>query len=286
MNILVTGASGFIGNKICCFLENEGHTIYRLARTCRDTSKGIIEVDLTNNNEVLKFCEQFGKQNSIDLVIHLASLMVNHLQDELEQFKVLTNNLEISRNVVCIIRRLKINKIINFSSIAVYPNVDGVFNENSKIMMSSNSECMYGLSKFCSENIFEYMLKNEEVIVTNLRVAQVYGEGMREDRIISIMMSELKEKNTITVFGQGERVSNFIHIDKLLKVIRYFIIKDIAGVFNIGDESLSYLNLAKKIIDEYGNKSSEITMREDGSRAKFILDTTKMERVMKDISMN
>lgn len=284
MNILVTGATGFIGDKVCRFLENKGHRIYKVARTCGDRSKGIIEVDLTNNNQVLQFCEQFKKQNSIDVVIHLASLMVNHLQDESEQFKVLASNIEITRNVVFIIRRLKIKKIINFSSMAVYPNVDGVFNENSKIMMSSNSECIYGLSKFCSENIFEYMLKIENVVVTNLRVAQVYGEGMREDRVISLMSSELKEKNTITVFGAGERVSNFIHIDKLIKAVRYFIIKDIAGVFNIGDESLSYLNLAQRIIDQYGNESSKIIMREEGSRAKFILDSAKIEKVIKDIS--
>lgn len=286
MNILVTGANGFIGKKVSSALEHEGHRIYRLVRSGGNKSKDTIEVDLTDNNQVIDFCKHFKNEKQVDMVIHLASKMADYKHDEYQQLSVLEDNIEITKNMVLITKKLKLNKIINLSSIAVYPNIDGVFDENSKIDMSSNSDCLYGLSKFCSENIFQYMFKNEKTVVTNLRVAQVYGEGMRDDRIIPIMRSELKEENTITVFGQGERISNFIHIDKLIEIIKCFVVNDIDGVCNIGDESLSYMDIAKSLIGEYGNGASRIILKDNGVRAKFVLDTKKMKEIINNFCIN
>lgn len=81
-----------------------------------------------------------------------------------------------------------------------------------------------------------------------------------------------------TDFGAGKRISNFIHINRLLEILRSFIIKDVGGIFNVGNESLSYLDLAKRMINDCGNESSIIIKKKDDSKAKFILDLKKMEK--------
>lgn len=92
----------------------------------------------------------------------------------------------------------------------------------------------------------------------HLRVSQVYGAGMREDRIMKVMEKELKDKNTITVFGKGERISNFIDIETLVYKIKLLLNYSYSNIFNIGKENLSYKELAEKIIMKYGNEDSKI----------------------------
>lgn len=271
MNVLVTGANGFIGSHVCPFLKGQGHQVFKL------------ELDLTNHANVVQFSEKFKSKHRIDVVIHLATKMASENQDLTEQFKLLYDNLEITKNVVALVKILKPQKLINFSSMAVYPNVDGVFSEDTRIHMSENSDCLYGLAKFCGENIFECFLKNQNIVITHLRISQVYGGGMCSDRIMPIMQQELKEKNTVTVYGTGERISNFISIDKLLEVLWHFFIEKLPGVYNVGGESLAYLEIAKRIIKEKGDEKSRIIKLKKGSRVKFILDTKKLEEKMNEL---
>ena len=104
---------------------------------------------------------------------------------------------------------------------------------------------------------------------------------MRKDRIIPMMLEELRKKNTITVFGNGERTSNFIEIHKLLRFVELFLVKDLKGIYNIGGEHISYRNLAKMIIREHGDRKSKAVMVPKGSKSKFCIDTTRINTIAK-----
>jgi len=261
--ILVTGASGFIGGHLVARFK-EGHDI---------VAPNFSELDLTNKNMAVAYSESLGK---IDMVIHLASRLIT--TGEADDMSVLYDNIKIAENTALITSRAECVKFINFSSMAVYPNVSGEFTETSPTGTSGNTECIYGLSKICTENLFDHFLKEKGVSVIHLRMAQVYGEGIREDRIIPIMMRELKDTNNITVFGDGERVSNFIHIDEVIEAVEMFVKEDVTGIYNLGDEQLSYFELAEKVIREHGNESSKIIKKSKGTRAKFILDISKLNK--------
>ena len=87
-------------------------------------------------------------------------------------------------------------------------------------------------------------------------------------------------KNTITLFGNGERESSFIEINKLVQTIELFIEHEISGVYNVGDDNLSYFKLAKKIVEQYGNAESKIVKHPNGNKGKFNLDTTKLQKIL------
>ena len=123
-------------------------------------------------------------------------------------------------------------------------------------------------------------LRNENIHIVHLRVAQVYGEGMREDRIIPVMRKELEERNTITVFGNGERESCFIEINKLVEVIEFFLTHEVSGVYNVGDQNLAYYDLAEIVVNQYGNEESTIVKQPQGSKEKFNLDSSKLQEKM------
>lgn len=275
MRILITGAGGFLGRHLAIHLRDNNELIM----TGRRWTEGSEELDLCSDESVDRFIQN-TQAGIIDGLIHTSSKMMSTGLSNEEQFDVLDSNIKITRNVVKIIQKLKINTLINCSSMAVYPNKDGVYNEQSVIKMSHNSDCMYGLSKFCSENIFDYMLKDNYRVV-NLRLAQIYGEDMREDRIIPSMKRSVETDNCIVLFGNGERISSFIHVDDVCKVIEWLLARqDVSGTYNLGGENLSYLELAERLIKRYGDSTTQIITKETGLRAKFILDSGRIEELL------
>ena len=279
MNILVTGANGFIGLHLCNYLKTQKTiTIYKIGKKNINNEINFFESDLSKKNSVNIICDNL-KNKKIDVIFHLASKLVGGNQDIDEKIKVFDENIKITKNIIEITKFLKPKKIINVSSIAVYPNIDGNFKEDSQIDMSNNTDCFYGLSKFCSEIFFNSILSKLDVNVLNLRIAQVYGAGMRNDRIFSIMQEELKKNNSITVYGNGERLSNFINIDQLVIFFNIFIKTNYRGTFNVGDQNISYLKLALLIKKQFGNKSTKIIKINKGIKSKFKLNCSKLNKL-------
>lgn len=274
MKILITGANGFIGTHLRNHLKNF-HDVYTISRksTNEIPSGHNYEVDLSDTKYVAEHIDQDFFNQNFDIIIHCAAVLSDRNNKDISVFH---QNNAITESMIYIADVIKAKRLINISTIGVYPNISGTYNEESAVEPSVNHECLYGLSKICSEELFKFYLKSETQVI-NLRLGQVYGFGMRSDRIYSIMKDELKESNTITVFGKGERVSNFVSIGYLIKKMDQIIEgKEIIGTYNLGENNMSYYNLAEMIIKEYGNSSSKIILNENGIRSKVIIDSAKI----------
>ncbi|MBD3271940.1 MAG: NAD-dependent epimerase/dehydratase family protein [Elusimicrobia bacterium] len=277
MNIIVTGGNGFVGKELISFLKKE-HVIFNLELNQNADVDNNISIDLSDTHKVRKYFEVFKENNTIDIIIHLASKLAS--AETIYDVDILQYNIKLYESIVIISKLLKPNKIINFSSSAVYSCRNAISNEVSEIRPSTNPDCLYGLSKICGENILDFMLGDQDIVVSHLRISQIYGEHMREDRIIPSMLHELHHNNTITVFGNGKRNINFIHIRKLVNVVNQFIKNDLKGIYNVGDEQLTLLTLAEKLIKRHGNKASKIITKENGSRIDTILDDSKFRAII------
>ena len=277
MKILISGHNGFIAGHLINFLKIE-HEIFTISRQ-KNKDNAILNnyaIDLSNVKLVKeKLAESFINEK-MDIIIHCAAVITPENNKDISIFH---ENNSITESMIYIAETLNPDKFINLSTIGVYPNKSGIYKENSVIGPSSNHECLYSLSKFCSEELFEFYLKNKMQVV-NLRLAQVFGTGMRQDRIFSIMKDELKRKNTITVFGNGERTSNFIAIDYLIdKIIEVIESIKVKGIFNLGQNNISYTELAEMIIKENGDTSSKIIINKNGVKSKVIIDSSKIAKL-------
>ncbi len=275
MNILITGSGGFIGSNLINNLKNEYFILELYNGLEYNFNENKIVCNMQNEEHVEKLLNEDIK---IDIIIHAASVLAT--KDNVRDLSLFYDNIKIYENLLLIVNKFKPQKLINFSSIAVYPNKDGFFSEISEIRPSLNTECLYGLSKFCGENILDFYLKNKDIKVIHLRLSQVYGPGMREDRIVKLMEKELKETNKITVFGMGKRASNFINIDTLIKKIRIVLNYNSSDIFNIGEENISYKTLAERIIQQYGNKDSVVKLIKVGISSNVIIDCSKEMEVL------
>jgi len=281
LNVLLTGAGGFIGSRLYDALKDR-HRVTRIFsdKQCAETAD-CYSVNLASQKSVESLVETLAKaQFECDAVIHLASRIAS--PGNSENLTILHDNISITESLSFIVKVFTPELLINFSSMAVYPDKSGEFCETSLPRPQENNDCIYGLSKFSSEVLFDYLLRDIQIRVVHLRVAQVYGDGMREDRIIPVMQKEIEETNSITLYDDGSRESCFIEVGKLVEIIGYFIgNQTVNGIWNVGWENLSYLELAKTVISRYGDSSSRIEKQSTKSARRFNLSLVKLKQFMR-----
>jgi nucleoside-diphosphate-sugar epimerase len=268
MRILITGASGFIGNHLSSKLQDE-HEIYTIIRNSENT----------NFNSSFDLADELHDKFDhicVDAIIHCASVFSDHKTSN--DIRIFKDNLKITENIAKIVKIVKAKTLINFSSIAVYARQSGTFDENSTIRPSDSPEGIYGLSKFCSEELFKILLAGNECRLVNLRLGQTYGEGMRSDRIFSLMIESIEEENTIRLWSEGSRESGFLSIGFLIKSLEKILDnqKIDAGTYNLVEENLSYKEIAERIKKKYGNPKTKIESVDKGAQPKMHINNDKL----------
>lgn len=274
--ILITGCCGFIGRSLCSALkdEYEVHGVDCADKTGCGPEK-YHRADFLDPKSVKSLAGKLSEV-SFEAVIHTAFLLCR--PEDRKSFEYFRKNGLITENMIGLLGKMDFKTLVNFSSLAVYPVKDGQFSEDSEINMSQNTECLYGISKFNSEMLFAFFLK-EKAAVVNLRLCQVYGTGMQDDRLVGAFMKELAGKNTITVYGNGGRISNFLHIGDLCGAVKAVLAKPVGGTYNLGcTRNISYLELARRIISVKGGSGSKLVKVPQGAKAKAPIVTRKFEK--------
>ncbi len=279
MKILVTGGTGFLGTAIVKSLRKKNNKVYSLSRSDGKHTDDI-SCNLEDFSDIDRISKTLSSQN-IDVVIHLASALV---KKESDQYEVFEKNLKISEGLIRLVKSISPLKLINASSTAVYPEITGTFDEKSQIEPAFNSDALYGLSKFVSENLIYFNLKHTDIACIQLRIGQIYGDKMPEERIIPVLRKELLECSKITLFGSGERIIPLANIYFLVDVIEKFIKSKLeSGVFNVVSENKSLIDIAKSIAEEEGILDPNIVLISNGKKSKFKISTKKLERFLQDI---
>ena len=282
MRVLITGSNGYIGKKLGEELSKDYEVLgIFCSKENIINKKQDIQADLTISKDINKIVNNLETKdiNSVDVIVHTASEVA--VRGKLENKEILHSSAELTFNSVRLSSILSPSLFINLSSMSVYPYIDGTFSEESLCLPSKNDDFLYGLSKLNAEMVLQYFLPELNCRLLNLRISQVYGKGMRKDRIIPMMLEELNTKNSITVYGNGVRTTNFIHVSDLVKAIKFFLESDLSGTFNIGKYNISLLDLAKKLIEKEGDKESRIIKIQEGKTENFILDTSKLSKIIK-----
>ncbi|MEL1229479.1 MAG: NAD(P)-dependent oxidoreductase [Candidatus Neomarinimicrobiota bacterium] len=279
MKILLTGGSGYLGTSLKQELRNRGNRVFSLSRSSGPHIDDLA-CDLTDMSEIDDIFKKLNGEK-IKVVVHLASKLMDETSS---QFDIFDHNLEISKGFVRLAGLLMPSKVINASSTAVYPEISGTFDEESIIMPSVNSDALYGLSKFVAENLMDASLLSTSTQCIHLRIGQVYGDQMPEDKIIPVLRKELKIDSRMTLFGCGERIIPFVNISFLIDVILKFILnKTKSGVYNVVSENMSLIDIANRIAREEGVSEPDIVLVPDGKTSKFRVVVEKLNQFLQSI---
>jgi len=203
MDVLVTGATGFIGRHLVERLKEENYRVYCLVR--KESKKkiealkdvNVIYGDITNK-ETLK-----RNLKSFDVVFHLAAAFGKLMKRE-EYFKV---NVYGTKNLLEVCKDKGIGKFIHYSACGVYGNSDKIIDEVSPY----NPSNPYEESKAEGEKIAISFMKYLPIVI--LQPAVVFGPG--DTYNVFKLFKGIKEKKFVLI-GNGDNKLHFVYIKNLV----------------------------------------------------------------------
>ncbi len=248
--IIITGGLGYLGSHLTKKLINEGYKVIIFdnffTNTCsKIKGSKVIKCDITNYRNLNKI-----KLKNIHAVLHLAAQSSGPKSIEFPDLDVRLNIL----GTVNILKYCKENKIKNFlfaSSFTVYG--DPIKSQILKEKDSCYPKSLYGISKHTCEQYIKILCKKYSINWSIIRMFNVYGPGQdlsrRDQGIVSIYLSYIKEGNYLPIKGSLNRFRDLIYIDdvvdawvKCLKNRKY---KN--EIYNLGSGKKTFI---KEIIDE------------------------------------
>ena len=245
MNIFITGGNGLIGNKVIHILKKNGHKIVSFDKTIKqNNNKNItfVKGDILQN----KHLDKALKKHKIDILLHFAAKLGVE-KTEKNGLDCLNVNIEGTKNILKNCIRHKIKRLIFASSSEVYGNgTKTPIVENSELMPKSS----YGVSKLAGESYVKAFHERYGLKYNILRFFNVYGPDQRDDFVISKFKKNIKSKKPIKIFGSGNQVRAFCHVDDAAKAVSLIIKKGKKNqTYNIGNdnEPIKIINLAKKM---------------------------------------
>lgn len=238
--ILITGATGFIGSYVTKDLLAKGYNVTAISRKKHIDNVKVIHADVANM-DVEKIAYEVG---NCDAVIHLASCNEIHNVED-----TLLTNVYGSYNMIQLANKVKAKKFIFLSSVPII----GVPKDLPiKETHHERPVTEYHVSKWCAEKLIAES-GNMDVLI--YRIPSPIGIGMSSSNYMSCLLRNLKENKTIEVFGSGLRIQNYIDVRDVSRTITNSISIDVNGMYLLAGESISNIDLANVCREMVGSTS-------------------------------
>lgn len=273
MNILITGATGFIGRNLLQVIET--NSAYKNNEVILLTSKEIVgyKCIIHNNYTFSKYDFMEKGINEIDIVIHIGAYTP---KTSLEANKVKESVLNIA-NTECLLDSLPSipKKVIYLSTIDVYGTVTGIIKEETPTVPCT----LYGQSKLFIEKMLERWAEEKNVILQILRIGHIYGEG--EDaykKILPMTIKMILESKSPAIYTDGKEKRSFLYITDCCNLILKSIeLDEYVGPINVvSDKEVSILELVNIIIEVSGRNIKPIVKNKNANIKDFIFNNDKM----------
>lgn len=245
MKILLTGINGVIGSNLAQYLSDK-YYIIGVGRNECCTHKYCdiyIKKDITD----LSFGEDY-KMKDIDIIVHCAAL-INGTDREL--FDI---NCYGTYKIANFAREVKCKKIIYISSIPIIGMpIDVPITEEHNVSPLTT----YHLTKYLGEQAISH---TSNLKYYTLRIASPICVNMPKNKIFSSIVKRAVYNEDITLYGNINRIQNYIHVYDIARVIDIISESDKnVGIYNIKGESVSNYELAR-LCKEQLNSSSNIIL--------------------------
>jgi len=279
--ILITGGLGFIGFNLVkkhlklghkvivfdSFFKNKGQIDKEFHKELNNKNLKLIKIDLTKKIKIQTLFK------NLDIVYHLAAINGTELFYEIP-YKVATDNLLITINLLKLFEKIKVSKIIYSSTSEVYS--DGYKMNTIKIPTAedvpivfsqpTDTRYSYGTSKFMCEFLVREFGKKFKINTIIIRYHNIYGSRMGTKHAIpQITQRIISGENPLRVYGANETRA-FCYIDDAVEATFKLGVKKVSNgeIIHIGNdqEEIKIKDLVKKIkIMSIKGKSSSVKRR-------------------------
>ena len=212
LKVLVTGASGFIGRKLCLTLAEMGYDVIALCRNVNHPFliphhnihfvKGDV-LEPVGLEKAMKDCYQ---------VYHTAAMAKMWCKNEQDFYDV---NVLGTRNVLSCALKLGVDRVVHTSTCGVWgPTLNLPVSENDP--RAVGFPISYERTKYLAElEVKEFVKKGLEVVIVN--PSRVYGDGpITDSNTVSKMVTGYMKGTWHFIPGDGGAIANYAFVDDVV----------------------------------------------------------------------
>ncbi len=295
-NVLVTGASGFIGSHITELLVQKGANVTATTylsendtypvnlQSVRDRIT-LIKADLTQLEDCLRACADQ------DIVVNAAYVDGSVAFKQARPAAIFRENMLITLHMLEAARRSGVDRFLVMSSAEVYPPdacIPLVESDGFTGLPDPLTDG-YAWSKRMSEFAAQVFVRQYGLRVAIARPSNVYGPrdsfDSHKGRVIPMFIKKVFEGDgVITIWGTGEQVRSFLYVEDLTRGLLDLIEKYPAcdPVNFGGEEEITIKDLAQLIVTLSGKKVAIVCDPDKPSGPlKRTSDITKAKQILR-----
>jgi nucleoside-diphosphate-sugar epimerase len=283
MNILITGANGFLGsNFIKSSLKN--NNIYAISENQNNLNDVISDIKYTSSN--LK--NYINHRNDIikfepDIIILFGWAGANSYKN-INDICQYYDNIPYCIDFLKFINTLKKKpKFIGIGSFSEYGNLEKQISENDYEIPNN----FYGLSKLTYKKYSELFCLQNEIEWVWIRPCFIYGPYDVETRLIPYVINKCLNNETIEL-DECNKIIDYLYIDDFVTMLNKLINTNSTGVYNICSGNQYILRDIIELIVKLTNTNSKIIYNKLLNRTpdnKMICGTNKkIKKIIGDLS--
>ena len=284
MQILITGAAGFLGSALANRLAREGHVV----RGLDDLSAGnpdslSADVHLARG-DVNDRPKLWTLLQDVDCVYHLAARV---LVPESVLYPREYNNVNVGGTVTMMeaMRDVGVKRVVFISSGAVYGNQTAQPVNEAAL---PNPRSPYAVSKLAAEYYVRTIGRLWGIETVILRVFNAYGPGQHlppvHAPVIPNFLRQAQQNGTIVVHGDGSQTRDYVYVDDAVSAMAAAAVAEKVNqtVINVGSGTdTSVRDLIRMVLKVSGGAPEVVyNPRNDGGPSRLCADITLAQELL------
>ncbi|WP_174614786.1 dTDP-glucose 4,6-dehydratase [Virgibacillus ihumii] len=287
MKLLITGGAGFIGsNFVQYMLKNypEYEVVNLDALTYAGNLENLKKLENSQNYTFVKgditdraTVDALFQKENFDAVVNFAA--ESHVDRSINEPDVfVSTNIMGTQVLLDVAKKYNTQKYVQVSTDEVYGSLDtdGSFTENSPIAPNSP----YSASKASADLLVRSYYKTYNFPVNITRCSNNYGAYQFPEKLIPLMINNVREGREIPIYGDGQNVRDWIYVEDHSRALDRVLHDGKPGeIYNIGSNNEhSNLDMAKMLLNLMDAPESLITFVPDrkGHDFRYAIDASKI----------
>ena len=244
MNVVITGASGFVGKFLTKKLSTEANKVICLGRS----EESLDQIPMYSNVEThvtdYSISDLEAAMSGYDTLIHLAGRRLTHSDDPLRVSPFTNATMETLDNLLAAAAKNDFKRVVNTSSIGAYSAFNEAPYSELDIALPATP---YGLTKLFTEQAIDFWSRKTGISAAHVRLTQCYGYGEKWTPVLMRFIKNAINGENLTVNDSGFSLDQ-IYIKDTVSAFVLLAQSEKKGRFNIGSgESLTLLEMAETV---------------------------------------
>ena len=286
LNVVVTGADGFIASHLCEYLASKNSNVIGLVR--RNSGGLFKNLNEIKNKIKIKWADTQDLSivteltKDTDIIYHLAAQ--SHVGHSIfNPYETIVNNVVSTLNVLEAARKNNVKRIIHAGSSEIYGKPLCV---PINIKHPLHPRSPYAAAKGAAEHLMESYYHTYGLPVVMSRFFNIYGPRQGLDQVIPKFILQVLSQKHITIYGNGTQTRDYTYVSDAVKAYAILAItpKIEGKVLNFGSGKEIQIKKLAELIIKLCNTKGELKFSKKlrtGETPRLLSDYKIAKRITK-----